>query len=90
MIVLYSGTQGSGKSLDCARTIYNWCRRKQTVLCNFPVNVDNIRLRGKKDVRFIPNAQKAVTTGTGFLPCTAISAILLSCAPSLTGCWTDR
>lgn len=55
MIVLYSGTQGSGKSLDCARTIYNWCRRKQTVLCNFPVNVDNIRLRGKKDVRFIPN-----------------------------------
>ena len=47
MIVLYSGTPGSGKSLDCARTIYNWCRRKQTVLCNFPVNVDNIRLRGE-------------------------------------------
>ena len=55
MIVLYSGTPGSGKSLDCARTIYNWCRRKQTVLCNFPVNVDNIRLRGEKDVRYIPN-----------------------------------
>ena len=55
MIVLYSGTPGSGKSLDCARTIYNWLRLGKTVLCNFPVNVDNIRLRGRKDIRYIPN-----------------------------------
>ncbi|MCI8297452.1 MAG: hypothetical protein HFG22_16565 [Lachnospiraceae bacterium] len=55
MIVLYSGTPGSGKSLDCARTIYNWCRRGAPVIVNFPINVDNIRLRRKKDVRFIPN-----------------------------------
>ena len=55
MIVLYSGTPGSGKSLDCARTIYNWLRLGKTVLCNFQVNVDNIKLRGKKDIRYIPN-----------------------------------
>lgn len=55
MIVLYSGTPGSGKSLDCARTIYNWCRRGAPILCNFPVNVDNIRLRRQKDVRYITN-----------------------------------
>lgn len=55
MIVLYSGTPGSGKSLDCARTIYNWLWMGKTVLCNFPVNVDNIKIRGKKDIRFIPN-----------------------------------
>ena len=55
MIVLYSGTPGSGKSLDCARTIYSWCRRGAPVICNFPVNVDNIRSHGKKDIRFIDN-----------------------------------
>ncbi len=55
MIVLYSGTPGSGKSLDCARTIYNWLWMGKTVLCNFPVNVDNIKIRGKKDIRYIPN-----------------------------------
>lgn len=57
MIVLYSGTPGSGKSLDCARTIYNWCRRGAPVICNFPVNVGNIRLRRKKDIRFVSNQE---------------------------------
>lgn len=55
MIVLYSGTPGSGKSLDCARTIYNWCRKRKPIICNFPVNTDNIRMRGKKDVRYVSN-----------------------------------
>lgn len=56
MIVLYSGTPGSGKSLDCARTIYNWCRRGAPVICNFPVNVGNIRIfRREREVYFIPN-----------------------------------
>lgn len=57
MIVLYSGTPGSGKSLDCARTIYNWCWKRKPVLCNFPVNVDKIRVRGKKDVRYVSNEE---------------------------------
>ena len=52
MIVLYSGTPGSGKSLDCARTIYNWCRRGNPIICNFPINIDNIKIKGNKDIRF--------------------------------------
>ena len=55
MIVLYSGTPGSGKSLDSARTIYNWCRRGAPIICNFPVNADSIRIRRKKDIRFVSN-----------------------------------
>ena len=57
MIVLYSGTPGSGKSLDTARTIYNWCRRGAPIICNFPLNVDNIRIKRKKDIHFIPNGE---------------------------------
>ncbi len=58
MIVLYSGTPGSGKSLDCARTIYKWCLRGAPILCNFPVNADKIRIwRKKKDIRYIPNTE---------------------------------
>lgn len=57
MIVLYSGTPGSGKSLDTARTIYNWCRRGAPIICNFPLNVDNIKVKRKKDIHFIPNGE---------------------------------
>ena len=54
MIILYSGTPGSGKSLDCARTIYRWCRQGSPILCNFPINADNIHIK-KKEIHFIPN-----------------------------------
>lgn len=57
MITLYSGTPGSGKSLDCARTIYNWCRRGAPIICNFPINVDNIRMRKEKEIYFVPNSE---------------------------------
>lgn len=57
MIVLYSGTPGSGKSLDTARTICNWVRRGAPVICNFPVNTDKIRVRREKDVTYIPNSE---------------------------------
>ena len=57
MIVLYSGTPGSGKSLDTARTIYNWCRRGAPIICNFPLNADNIHVKRKKDIHFIPNGE---------------------------------
>lgn len=56
MIVLYSGTPGSGKSLDTARTIYNWCRRGAPVICNFPVSESRIRTR-KKNIIYTPNDQ---------------------------------
>lgn len=55
MIVLYSGTPGSGKSLDTARTIYNWCRRGAPIICNFPVNTDNIKVRKKMCFHYVPN-----------------------------------
>lgn len=58
MITLYSGTPGSGKSLDCAHTIYNWCRLGLPVICNFPINVDHIRVwRKEKEVYYIPNSE---------------------------------
>lgn len=55
MIVLYSGTPGSGKSLDTARTIYNWCRRGAPIICNFPVSLDKIKVRREKYIHFVPN-----------------------------------
>lgn len=57
MIILYSGTPGSGKSLDCARTIYKWCRRGSPILCNFPINADNIHIskKKKKEIHYISN-----------------------------------
>ncbi|WP_320915769.1 zonular occludens toxin domain-containing protein, partial [Enterocloster bolteae] len=57
MIVLYSGTPGSGKSLDTSRTIYNWCRRGAPIICNFPVNVNNIKVRKKKNFHYVPNSE---------------------------------
>ena len=43
MITLYSGTPGSGKSLRCARVIYNRMRSKSCVVANFNINKDNIK-----------------------------------------------
>lgn len=43
MITLYSGTPGSGKSLHCARVIYNRMRSKSCVVANFNINKDNIK-----------------------------------------------
>lgn len=42
MIYLYSGTPGSGKSLDCARMIYYTLRAKKPVICNFEINTSCI------------------------------------------------
>lgn len=39
MIYLYSGTPGSGKSLDTARVILNTIRVKKPIICNFSINV---------------------------------------------------
>lgn len=39
MIWLYSGTPGSGKSLDTARDIMMKLRRGQRVIANFPINL---------------------------------------------------
>lgn len=57
MIVLYSGTPGSGKSLDTARTIYSWCRRGAPIICNFALNEGNIRVKRRKDIHYVPNSE---------------------------------
>ena len=41
MIILYSGTPGSGKSLHAARTILNNLRSKNPVIANFPISKED-------------------------------------------------
>lgn len=43
MIYLYTGTPGSGKSLDTARMIKGQLRLKHPVICNFPVNTKKLK-----------------------------------------------
>lgn len=57
MIVLYSGTPGSGKSLDTARTIYNWSSRGAPIICNFSINEAHIKVRKEKNILYMPNEQ---------------------------------
>lgn len=38
MITLYTGTPGSGKSLDVARKIYDTCLINKKIICNFDIN----------------------------------------------------
>lgn len=55
MIVLYSGTPGSGKSLDSARTVYRWIWRGAPVICNFPIDVSSVRTRKEKKLHIWSN-----------------------------------
>ena len=43
MIYLYTGTPGSGKSLDTARMIKGQLKMKHPVICNFPMNVKQLK-----------------------------------------------
>lgn len=49
MIYFFSGTPGSGKSLDMARCILNDLRFNRPVICNFDVKLPR-RFRGKADL----------------------------------------
>lgn len=48
MIELYSGTPGSGKSLDIARVIYRRLKAGKPVIANFQINLARIKARHKK------------------------------------------
>lgn len=49
MIWLYSGTPGSGKSLNSARAIYyNLVRYKRDVIANFPINETSLEKKKSK------------------------------------------
>lgn len=47
MIYLFTGTPGSGKSLDMARCILNDVKFNRPVICNFPINLPK-RLKRKE------------------------------------------
>lgn len=57
MISLYSGTPGSGKSLDVARLIYYRIKLGKTVLANFPVDTDRIKGKHKGTFVYIDNEE---------------------------------
>lgn len=63
MIYLFSGTPGSGKSLQTAREIYLKLRRGGNVIANFGVNVNKISNNGKKKIgkfTYVSNADLTV------------------------------
>lgn len=56
MIWLYSGTPGSGKSLNSARAIYyNLVKYKRDVIANFPINEDVLKSKKRGDFSYINN-----------------------------------
>ncbi len=56
MIELYSGTPGSGKSLDCAQIITNRLRAKGCVtIANFPIEKKNVRGKIRGHFLYIDN-----------------------------------
>lgn len=58
MIILYSGTPGSGKSLHCARTIYYALKRGEPVIANFAIDEKQV---GKHKGSFIYKSNEELT-----------------------------
>lgn len=50
MIFLYSGTPGSGKSLHQAIDLYWWLHNGHPCICNFDLNLDNIKVRNREKI----------------------------------------
>lgn len=50
MIYLYSGTPGSGKSLHQASDLYWWLHNGHPCICNFDLNLDNIKVRNRSKI----------------------------------------
>lgn len=59
MISFYSGTPGSGKSLHVAERLYWWVRSGMPCICNFNINLSNIK--GKKEKRFYYKNNQEIT-----------------------------
>lgn len=55
MIMLYSGTPGSGKSLDVARVIMSRLNAGRPVVANFQINMSLIKSRGREKFFYLPN-----------------------------------
>jgi len=62
MIYLYSGTPGSGKSLNSVRDIVNKLKSGGNVIANFPIKIDLIKAKkGKQLGKFIYKENKDLT-----------------------------
>lgn len=61
MIYLYSGTPGSGKSLNSVRDIVNKLKSGGNVIANFPIKTDLIKVKKGKLGKFIYKENKDLT-----------------------------
>ena len=63
MIYFYSGTPGSGKSLHCAKDIYNKLFvKKQNVIANFEINEKILNKKKKRGCfEYVSNLQMSPT-----------------------------
>ena len=59
MIMLYSGTPGSGKSLHAAMTIVEWAKKGRGVICNFPCSLAHLK-RVKTQPVYLDNTELTV------------------------------
>lgn len=57
MIYLYTGTPGSGKSLNCASVIYNKLRHRKNVIANFDINLSVFKGKPIGDFVYIDNSE---------------------------------
>ena len=55
MIILYSGTPGSGKSLHQARDIYRWLSVGKPAITNYEINTSVIKSNRLGDFLYLPN-----------------------------------
>lgn len=55
LIILYSGTPGSGKSLHVASNLYWWVRSGKPCIGNFDINLDRIHTRNQKNYLYLKN-----------------------------------
>lgn len=67
MINLFTGTPGSGKSLDMARFIYSFNRQKKPVICNFEINTK--KLRHSEHFHYVDNIDLTVDYLVNFASC---------------------
>lgn len=57
MVFTYTGTPGSGKSLHCANMILFYLRSGKNVICNFPINIEMIKKKYRKNYYYIPDSE---------------------------------
>lgn len=60
MIVLYSGTPGSGKSLYCAYEMIDLLKKGRGVIANFPINTDYFGKKKRGQFTYLTNEELTV------------------------------